>query len=165
MTELANAATPAENTGDGPLGRDPAPEATDNDVQPGNDENREAAKYRHRAKAAEAERDQLAAERDRLTERLTTLQRAEVERLAAAHLADGQDFWRDGAQLSDVLADDGSIDRAKVEATATALLESHKHWRKPAPSAPSASIVTGNDKIGTGNGARSFVDAFKPRSE
>ena len=133
-----------------------APEATRDDG-PQADENREAAKYRHRAKAAESERDRLA-------ERLTVFQRAEVERLAGTHLADGQDFWRDGAQLADVLDDGGNVDPAKVTATASALLEAHGHWRKLSHPAAPASTVTSDGKIG-GSGRPSFVDAFRRRSE
>lgn len=148
-TETDTAATEsAEETTD--VSTDIAPES---DSQP--DDNREAAKYRHRAKAAEAERD-------RLTERLQVLQRAEVERLAAAHLADGTDVWRDGAELASMLNDQGDIAADKVEATAKALLEAHRHWRKLAPAAPPASTVTSNGKI-TGHGGNTFVDAFSPR--
>ncbi|AKN18397.2 hypothetical protein MHAE_08493 [Mycobacterium haemophilum DSM 44634] len=164
MTETTDTATTVETTVDDTEvsnGADENPEGVSADAAHEFDEqqnvNREAAKYR-------TERNEARAERDRLTERLTTLQRAEVERLAGAHLADGQDFWRDGTQLADVLDDAGNIDPGKVEATATGLLESHRHWRKLGPSAPSASIVTANDKI-AGDARPSFVDAFRPRSE
>ncbi|VBA44356.1 hypothetical protein LAUMK136_05600 [Mycobacterium attenuatum] len=169
MTDT-DTANPAENAGEqsapliqdvgvqpsGPIGDTAPPEAQEDGPQSG-DENREAAKYRHRAKAAEAERDQL-------TERLTVLQRAEVERLASAHLADGADFWRDGAQLADMLDADGNIDPDKIAATATALLTAHGHWRKLGHPAPPASTVTSDGKIG-GSRRPSFVDAFRPRSE
>ncbi|GJN99532.1 hypothetical protein NJB18091_30130 [Mycobacterium marinum] len=135
-----------------------APENVDGEPNAGPQagESREAAKYRHRAKTAEAERDQLG-------ERLTVLQRAEVERLAGAHLADGADFWRDGAQLADVLDDAGNVDPEQVREVAVALIDAHGHWRKLSPAAP-ASTVTANDKI-TAGGKPSFVDAFRPRSE
>lgn len=158
MTEATEAPATMDSAIEG-APADAAPDATVplGDDGPQADENREAAKYRHRAKAAEAERDQIA-------ERLTALQRAEVERLASAHLADGADFWRDGAQLADVLDADGNIDPDKIAATATGLLESHSHWRKPHHPAAPASTVTATDKIG-GSRPPSFVDAFRPRSE
>lgn len=114
------------------------PEVSDDKLDPAS---RDAVKYRKRAQAAEKERDQLA-------DRLATLQRAEVERLAAQHLADGADIWRDGADLANLLTDAGNIDPDKVKTTATELGATHPHWRKLAPSAPPASSVTANGKIG-----------------
>jgi hypothetical protein len=119
----------------------PPDEGVDTTDDQQSDDNREAAKYRHRAKAAEAERDQLA-------ERLQVLQRAEVQRRAAEHLADGADIWRDGATLEDLLTDSGDIDPDKVSALAKGLVDAHRHWRKTAPAAPPASAVTSNGKIG-----------------
>ncbi|WP_204081170.1 hypothetical protein [Mycobacterium riyadhense] len=139
-----------------PPADDTAPVEANTEAPEDGQENREAAKYRHRAKAAEAERD-------RLTERLTVLQRAEVERLAAAKLADGQDVWRDGAELAGLLDDNGDVDPSKVDHLITSLLDAHQHWRKLAPAAPPASTVTANDKI-TGDTQPKFVDAFRPRS-
>ncbi|BBY91334.1 hypothetical protein MGALJ_10030 [Mycobacterium gallinarum] len=117
-------------------------------------EDKEAAKYRRRLRDTEAERD-------RLTDRLTTLQRREVERLAADHLADGADLWRDGAQLEDVLDDDGDIDADKVTDLARTLLESHRHWRRNAPAAPPASTVTANGKITAEDPQVTWTDLLK----
>ncbi|GAA2348819.1 hypothetical protein GCM10009854_27880 [Saccharopolyspora halophila] len=49
--------------------------------------NREAAKYRVRARAAEIERDALRAERDTLAARLTRFEALEAERIATAPVA------------------------------------------------------------------------------
>ncbi|WP_204806301.1 hypothetical protein [Mycobacterium riyadhense] len=159
MTETADTTTTVENTVDDqltPQAGDTAPAGSEIEAPEDGHENREAAKYRHRAKTAEAERDRLA-------ERVTVLQRAEVERLAAAKLADGQDVWRDGAELAGLLDDNGDVDPGKVDQLITSLLDAHQHWRKLAPAAPPASTVTSDGKI-TGDTQPKFVDAFKPRS-
>lgn len=79
--------------------------------------NAEAAKYRHRAKEAEAERDAL-------RDRLTNLQRAAVEsKVKESHIA-AQGFWASGVQLEDLLDEDGNVDGDKVKAAAdTAIKE------------------------------------------
>jgi hypothetical protein len=85
----------------------------------------EAAKYRVRAREAEAERDTLAA-------RLSVLQRAEIERLASAGLSHPSDlFSLSGNQLADYLTDDGTVDSAKVSADLEAIL-SERPGLKPA---------------------------------
>lgn len=119
---------------------------------------RDVAKYRKRAQAAEKERDQLG-------ERLTRMQRAEAERLAAEHLKDGTDLWRDGAQLADLLDDDANVDPTKITEATQTLVTAHPHWRKLAPAAPPASIVTATDKITPGDPRNDFVSAFAPRSK
>ncbi|MGH3967727.1 MAG: hypothetical protein ACRDTV_06320 [Mycobacterium sp.] len=110
-----------------------APEtaATDADSHPDadGDGDREAAKYRRRLRDAEAERDQLA-------ERLNAMQRVEAERLAAQHLADPTDLWRDGLELAELLGDDGLIDAGKVADAARATTAQHPHWTKPQPRHP-----------------------------
>ena len=103
---------------------DPTPDPQNADQQrdpePAESAN-EAAKYRRKLRATEAERDQLQA-------RLDHLQKSEVQRLAADRLADPADIWRDGAELSSLLDDDGHIDTSKVDNLITGLLEQHKHW-------------------------------------
>ncbi|MDT5076773.1 MAG: hypothetical protein QOJ80_1410 [Mycobacterium sp.] len=94
---------------------------TDDDQRPDDTTGNEAAKYRKRLRATEAERDTLVG-------RLESLQRSEIERLAAGHLVDAADFWRDGATVADVLGEDGNVDPAKVTAVAGAVLQNHSHW-------------------------------------
>ena len=73
----------------------------------------EAAKYRRQLRDTETERDAL-------RERVHTLQRAEVEQLAA-HLAKPAALWASGTTLDDLLDDAGNVDAAKVsEAAKTA---------------------------------------------
>ncbi len=89
----------------------------------------EAAKYRHKLRDTEK---QLAA----MTERVEAMQRSEVERIATSKLADPGDVWRDGAQLADVLDDDGNVDSGKVDDLIGNLVKSHSHWAVAKPQAP-----------------------------
>lgn len=116
---------------------------------------REAAKWRKQFREAET---QVAT----LTERLATLQRREVERLAADELADPADFWRGGAELADLLDDDGNVDTDKVTAAVQSVLKEHRHWRRSVPAAaPAADVGVG----GLGVTPTDFTDAFRPRSK
>lgn len=118
-------ATPAEDTADA------AP------TEPSAPEDKEAAKYRRRLRETEKERDALQS-------RLESLQRSEVERLAADKLADPADVWRDGAELSGLLDDDGNIDAQKVGGLVEGLIEAHNHWAIPTRSAaPVGSLRSG----------------------
>ncbi len=84
---------------------------------------REAAKYRTRAKEADAKRDKLA-------ERLQVAQRAEVTRLAAEHLTDGADLFRAEVELDTLLTDEGDVDPQKVSAAAADVVDRQPHWAK-----------------------------------
>lgn len=86
--------------------------------------NKEAAKYRRQLRDTEAHRDAL-------SERLSTMQRREVERLAAEHLVDPADIWRDGAELAALLDDGGNLDAVKVAEAARATVTAHRHWAAP----------------------------------
>lgn len=70
---------------------------------------REAAKYRRQLRDVETERDTLRGT-------LETLQRAEVQRIASADLAQPAALWAAGTQLADLLGEDGTVDPAKVTA-------------------------------------------------
>ena len=87
----------------------------------------EAARYRRRLREAEAQRDTL-------TATLDTYRRRDVERAAeAAGLARGGDLFDAGAQLADLLAEDGTVDNKKVQEAAAALLVERPHWRAQSP--------------------------------
>ena len=118
---------PESHEGAGDLPEPDSTEAGSADEHSPND--KEAAKYRRRLREAEKERDGLQS-------RLESLQRGEVERLAADKLADPADVWRDGAELSGLLNDDGNIDVEKVGGLVDGLLESHSHWGIQRSSAP-----------------------------
>lgn len=86
-----------------------------------------AARYRTELRSAEAERDALA-------ERLSTLQRREVERLAGAKMAEGGDIWLSGTELADLLDEDGNVDAERVTEAASGIVASKPHWAaKPVP--------------------------------
>lgn len=75
-------------------------------------------KYRERLRETEAERDQL-----RTT--VETMQRREVERLAAEHLIKPGSLWTVGVELTNLLDDDGAIDPEKVRAAALDARQQH----------------------------------------
>ncbi|BBX04313.1 hypothetical protein BST36_17350 [Mycolicibacterium moriokaense] len=69
------------------------------------------------------ERNEARAERDALAERLSVLQRAEVERLASAGLSQPSDlFTLSGNELADYLTEDGLVDAEKVRADVEAII-------------------------------------------
>ncbi len=109
----------------------PNPDATTPPRQPDISEpeeegaaNREAAKYRHRLRATESERDQLAG-------LVSALQRDEAERLAADHLAVGADLFDVGrVDLANLLAETGRVDPALVAAAVETLLRERPGLRQ-----------------------------------
>lgn len=121
MTTETIEATPAEPAAEAPAAETTAVEA-EPEAKPGNRE----ARYRLQLRETEAERDALRGQ-------VATFQRAEAERLATTTLADGRDLWRDGADIADVLADDGTVDEKKVAALAAKVQAEHPHWQRPAP--------------------------------
>ncbi|GHP16749.1 hypothetical protein RN2511_014850 [Rhodococcus sp. NKCM2511] len=70
--------------------------------------NAEAAKWRTKLRAAEGERDALAAT-------VETMQRAEVARLAGVFLSQGNDLLElGGHELADLISEDGTVDPERV---------------------------------------------------
>lgn len=86
------------------------PAATPKDDAP----SREAARYRRRLRETEAQRDAALS-------RLEAMQRAEVERLAT--LPNPALLWDAGTDLADLLAEDGTVDPDKVQATVDQVAE------------------------------------------
>jgi hypothetical protein len=132
-----------------------APVAEAVDAAEGGDDRsagREAAKWRKQLRDTEA---QLAATNDRLA----ALQRNEVLRLAAEHLADGADIFRDGLDVSALLDGDGHLDHAKVVEAAQATLAAHPHWspRPPVVKRNPASVGAGLRSGATGTDHRPGV--------
>lgn len=117
-----------------------------------NSPNAEAAKYRRQLREVEAERDTLA-------ERLTTLQRTEVERLAADHIAVGSSLWLTGTELADLLNDDGTVNPDAVKTAAKAAIDDHglgvSKTAPVAPIVPEAGTTPSKD-----NYRKSFEAAF-----
>ena len=77
---------------------------------------REAARYRRKLRETEAERDTL-------TGRLEAMQRAEAERVAGEHLDKAEALWASGAELADLLDEDGNVSAEKVATVAAELVE------------------------------------------
>ncbi|WP_017602175.1 hypothetical protein [Nocardiopsis lucentensis] len=86
---------------------------------------REAARYRTQLRATEAERDALAG-------RLETLQRAEAERHAQGGngLHNGADLWVFGADVSELLDDDGRVSPDKVSERVNTILDERPYLRR-----------------------------------
>lgn len=125
--------------------------------QPEPADDREAAKYRRKLRDTEGERDAL-------TERLTTLQRAEVARLAADVLAAGDDIWLTDVKLADLLDDTGNVDAAKVNGLATNIAASRPHWKRLSPNAAPAATVTSSDRIEPGPKTTTWSDVLQSSS-
>ena len=86
---------------------------------------REAAGYRVKLRESVLERDRLAGV-------VESMQRAEAERTVTGNrigaLAEGSDLWRGGVALSELLAEDGTLDSEKVEAARGRVLAERPHW-------------------------------------
>ncbi len=90
----------------------PPQTADDADTVPG----REAAKWRKQLREVEAERDSLVG-------KVEALQRAQVDAAAAVHGIKPQALWAAGAQLADLVGDDGTPDQEKIAAAVAAARE------------------------------------------
>lgn len=101
---------------------------------------RQAAKYRTRLRDTEAQRDQL-------QQRVETMQRKEVERLAGARLADGGDVWLAGTELANMLDEAGDVDASKVGELVDEITANRPHW---AAKAQAQAIRTGPGKFSSG---------------
>lgn len=110
-------------------------------------------KYRERLRETETERDTLRAT-------VETMQRREVERLAADHLVKPGSLWTVGVELGNLLDDDGAVDPEKVSAAALDARQQHgledpQAARKRQPHVPLEGL--GNTK----GPANNWADAFK----
>ena len=78
------------------------------DQEPESKANAEAAKYRHRLREAESERDAL-------LEQLAVLRRAAVDaEVTNNYRVAAEGFWASGVQLEDLLDDKGGIDLSLI---------------------------------------------------
>lgn len=123
------------------------PEETERD---GSKAAREAAKYRRQLRETQAERDQL-------REQIDAMRRAEVERLAGAVLRKPAGLWASGVQVTDLLAEDGMVDRDKVVAAAKQAAESLGLAR------PMRNYVPNEGRTAPAGGNRSMVDTVMGR--
>jgi hypothetical protein len=145
--EAVEPETPAAETApdapEAPAEETPAVEET-NDVAA---LRREAAGHRVKAREAVEQRDALAA-------RVETYLRREVERLAAEHLAQGEDVFL-SVELADLLDEDGEVDAAKVDAAAAKIVST-----RPGLAAERSSFDGGVRRIQAAPGP-SFADSFR----
>jgi hypothetical protein len=85
----------------------------------------EAAKYRHRAKAAEEALAEATAARDDLAARVERYRHAELERIASASLSNPGDLLTlTGKSLEDFIGEDGDLDADLVAEVAAEVLAS-----------------------------------------
>jgi hypothetical protein len=116
-------------------------------------------RYRARARAAEAERDKVAAVVD-------GMRRAEVERLVAPKLADPGDLFRDGVALADLLDDQGRVDPAVLDKVVDKVIGDHPHWRARVSSHYGGTLHSGATQTRmTDAPRRGFSDAFSPQPD
>jgi hypothetical protein len=94
------------------------------DAREGRIANRREATYRIRAREAEATATAL-------MERVTRMQRADVERQAGARLHDAADLWASGVEIVDLLDEDGEVDEQKVAEAVAAMGDSKPYLLKP----------------------------------
>jgi hypothetical protein len=102
---------------------DDKPDGGAQDDQEAKIANRREASYRIRAREAEAAATVL-------EERVTRMQRAEVERMAA-RLHDPADLWGAGVDLLELLNEDGEVDPERVAEAVAALTDSKPYLLKP----------------------------------
>ena len=144
--------TPTEPPPEGSQGiQEPAaPEA-----EPTNDVarlRRESARYR-------TERNEVREERDRLRDTVAAYQRSAAEAIARERLEDASDLWRDGLDLGELLAEDGTVDGDRVVEAVERVVEAHPGWAKGrrVPDPDFAAGVRGQ----AANGPPSFGEALK----
>ena len=139
-TEAHSAPQADQGNGEVPLqaGEVPLQPESDERDENGRYLSREAARYRTQLRAAEAERDQLRAQLDRL-------QTEQVEQLAAsAGLAVGKDVWTFGATLQTLRGEDGGVDREMVQGLVADIVKDR----------PGLRDTRGHSGIGHGDAAR-----------
>lgn len=140
MTEPTPEPTPDEPVDPGtPADDEPGPDTTVPDTADGADDtgrgNPEAAKWRKQYRASEVKNTVLQA-------RVDEMMRREVQRVAAEHLADPNDIWREPVDVDALYDDLGLIDPVKVREHVDGLIANHPHWARRRPATPSASAVT-----------------------
>ena len=144
---------PSEPSEPSALGAEPAPEGEGQSTDALARVRREAAQRRIQLREVEQERD-------RLREEVATFQRNAVEALAASGLEDGSDLWRDGVELGELLADDGTVDADLVVEAVERVVEAHPGWAK-GRRAHDPDFGAGAGRGQAANGPLSFGQALK----
>lgn len=155
LAEQASAPAESDPDADRPESESGPPDAHD-EQQAGDDAGltRRDRRYREQLRAAEAERDTL-------RQTVETMQRAEVERLAAGHLKKPAALWTAGVELASLLGDDGTVDPERVLAAAQAArdqlgLEDPQARLRRGPVVPREGTT-----VQSGGKSNSWTDAFK----
>ena len=99
------------------------PEAAQDDSGQEKPSTNREARYR-------TERNEARAQVAELTERVTRMQRTEVERQAAG-LHDPGDLWTAGVDLGELLTEDGDVDPERVAEAVAALADSKPYMLRP----------------------------------
>ncbi len=150
-TAIDDAATEPADTGN----EDTAEEAPEIDSAAIKARN-EAKGLRERLRAAESQLEAVQGQ-------LAAMQRAEITRIAAERLTDGEDFWLGGeTDIAAMLTEDGTVDANAVRERAAALIEQRPHWGRDTPSRtrthkPVEALRTGRDD---GLCGPTWADAF-----
>lgn len=114
--------------------------------------NREAAKYRTKLRDAEDERDTATGERDAARRQL-------IEFTAAKSLPNPRALWLAGIEPTDLLAEDGTVDPAKVEEAAGQV---RKDLGIRSAGQPYSSAVSGINGDPVEAKEDKMTDAFRP---
>ncbi|WP_125078051.1 hypothetical protein [Mycobacterium sp. P7213] len=143
---------PAESQSKGDIS-DAPPRDTEAPDGPEPQSKREA-RYRTQLREAEAERDEL-------RQAVETMQRNEVERIAAEHITKPAALWTAGTELSSLLTEDGTVDSARVAAAAAEArqqlgLEHPQAKRQRGPVVPREGMSYGRATTGS-----TWENAFK----
>lgn len=141
-------ATPEGDTSDA------TPEGSDSESDPDDvGLSRRDIKYRERLRETETERDQLRAT-------VETMQRREVERIAAEHLVKPGSLWTVGVELGDMLDDDGVVDPEKVRTAAVGARQNHG-LEDPQAARKRQPVVQREGTGNTSSRSNTWADAFK----
>lgn len=131
MTETAD--TTPEPTAETAPADEPDQQLEDNPAD-GSELAREARSWRKKYQTAKSEHEAL-------TATVTGLQRQLVEHAITGRVADTDDFWS-AVDITDLLADDGTVDPAKIDTRLGEVLAAKPHWapRQASAAAPTAEV-------------------------
>lgn len=153
-TDTATADTPVpERPGNPPQGDD-GQDSTD----AGSDPNAEARKWRLQLRDTEK---RLAA----ADQRITAMQRAEVERLCTTAKTRPDALWDSGIDLAALLADDGTVDPDAVKAAITSARDRYGIIDPPLKASPVSdpgNFSSGTTGRPTGTRTPDYLKAFQP---
>jgi hypothetical protein len=144
-----------------PASRSDSDEAeADTDTDDGEPASQREARYRIRAREAERRLADASAENAQLHDRLDAMCRSQAVALATGRLAEPLDLFRDNP-VGDVLAEDGSVDAARVTELCASLIEAHPHWAAARPAVNPNALRSGASKPAEAL-VNTFARAFAP---